>query len=97
MSSTSWAMIIETDRLILRPQQYSDYECWYAGFASRLPQQYKYDEGQISLDGCDPHWFASLCQRDQEQALSDYACIFGIFFQADESAPRQCRYFNNSA
>ena len=79
MSETSWAMTIETERLILRPQKCSDYESWYAGFAGRLPQQYKYDEGQISLDGYDSNWFASLCKRHQEQALSDYAYIFGVF------------------
>lgn len=72
-------MVIETERLILRPQEFSDYESWYAGFAGRLPQQYKYDEGQISLDGFNPNWFASLCKRHQEQALSDYAYIFGVF------------------
>lgn len=72
-------MVIETDRLILRPQECSDYESWCAGFAGRLPRQYKYDEGQISLDGYDPNWFASLCKRHQEQALGDYAYIFGVF------------------
>lgn len=79
MSRSPCAVVIETNRLILRPQECSDYESWYAGFAGRLPQQYKYDEGQISLDGCDRHWFSGLCQRHQEQALSDYAYIFGVF------------------
>jgi [ribosomal protein S5]-alanine N-acetyltransferase len=79
MSGTSWLETIETERLILRPQESSDYESWYAGFLGRLPQQYKYDEGQINLDGCDPNWFASLCKRHQEQAFSDYAYIFGVF------------------
>jgi len=79
IGGTSWAMKIETERLILRPHQCSDYECWYAGFAGRLPQQYKYDEGSISLDDCNSNWFVSLCERHQKQALSDYAYIFGVF------------------
>lgn len=79
MSGKSWALTIETERLILRLQEPSDYKSWYAGFAGRLPQQYKYDEGQISLDGCHPDWFSNLCKRHQQQALSDYAYIFGVF------------------
>ncbi len=81
MSATSWALTIETERLILRPLEPSDYESWYAGFSGRLPQQHKYDEGQICLEGCDRDWFADLCDRHQKQALSDYAYIFGVFFK----------------
>ena len=81
MIKRSWALTIETNRLILRPQKSDDYQSWYAGFLGRLPQQYKYDEGQISLDGCDPAWFSNLCKRHQEQALSDYAYIFGVFLK----------------
>jgi [ribosomal protein S5]-alanine N-acetyltransferase len=79
MSETSWTLTIETERLLLRPQESGDYESWYAGFAGRLPQQYKYDEGQISLDAYDADWFSGLCKRHQEQALTDYAYIFGVF------------------
>lgn len=79
MNKTDWLLTIETERLILRPQQSEDYQAWYAGFAGRLPPQSKYDEGQISLAGCDRDWFSNLCQRHQEQALSDYAYIFGVF------------------
>ncbi|MEM1238275.1 MAG: GNAT family protein [Cyanobacteria bacterium P01_H01_bin.26] len=79
MSEVAWTQVIETDRLILRPQKSSDYEVWYAGFSGRLPQQSKYDEGWISLKGCDPAWFSKLCAHHQEQALSDYAYIFGVF------------------
>ena len=76
-----WTLTIETERLILRPQRSSDYESWYAGFSSRLPQQSKYDEGPISLEGCDRTWFSKLCDRHQEQALRDYAYIFGVFLK----------------
>jgi [ribosomal protein S5]-alanine N-acetyltransferase len=81
MNETAWRLTIETDRLMLRPQEPSDYEAWYTGFADRLPQQYQYDEGQINLAGCDRSWFSSLCECHQEQAARDYAYIFGVFSQ----------------
>ncbi|NER80614.1 MAG: GNAT family N-acetyltransferase [Leptolyngbya sp. SIO1D8] len=81
MSEVAWTLTIETERLILRPQNSSDYEAWYAGFSNRLPQQSKYDEGRVSLQGCDPAWFSNLCDYHQQQALSDYAYIFGVFLK----------------
>lgn len=44
MGETSWTLTIETERLILRPQEAEDYETWYAGFSGRLPQQHKYTD-----------------------------------------------------
>ncbi len=79
MRKIFWALTIETDRLILRPLEPSDYEAWYAGFANRLPQQSQYDEGQICLEDYDRDWFVDLCDRHQTQALSDYVYIFGVF------------------
>jgi [ribosomal protein S5]-alanine N-acetyltransferase len=79
MSQTDWTLKIETERLILRPQQPDDYQSWLGGFADRLPQQSKYDEGAINLDNFDQDWFENSCKFHQEQALSDYAYIFGIF------------------
>ncbi|KAM3110005.1 hypothetical protein [Phormidesmis sp. 146-33] len=65
---TSWALTLVTERLILRPQQASDYQDWYAGFAGRSPSQHPYDEGLVSLEHCDRDWFAKLCQRHQQEA-----------------------------
>lgn len=79
MRDAVWMPEIETERLVLRLQKPSDYETWYAGFSGHLPQQSKYDKGQVSLEGCDIAWFSGLCDRHQEQALSDYAYIFGVF------------------
>ncbi|NET34900.1 MAG: GNAT family N-acetyltransferase [Cyanothece sp. SIO1E1] len=79
MDKTSWTLTLQTERLILRPQKTNDYESWYAAFSERLPQQYKYDEGQINLDGYDVTRFASICESHQKQALSDYAYIWGVF------------------
>jgi [ribosomal protein S5]-alanine N-acetyltransferase len=47
MRKTSWALTIETERLILRPLEPSDYESWYAGFSGRLPQQQNYSSLQV--------------------------------------------------
>jgi RimJ/RimL family protein N-acetyltransferase len=79
MGEISWTLTIDTERLILRPLQPSDYESWYAGFSGRLPKQHQYDDGQVSLEECDRQWFADLCQRHQQLALNDQAYIFGIF------------------
>lgn len=76
---TSWILTINTERLILRPQQSSDYDSWYAGFASRLPKQHKYDEGQVDLNHCDLAWFSELCQRHQKLSLNDEVYVFGVF------------------
>ena len=84
MTETSWRLTIPTERLILRPQQPTDYEHWYAGFAGRLPSQHQYDDGLVSLEHCDQEWFVDLCQRHQEQALADQVFVFGIFFRQTE-------------
>jgi [ribosomal protein S5]-alanine N-acetyltransferase len=81
-SETSWTLTtltINTERLILRPQQPTDYEHWYAGFAGRSPSQRQYDDGLVGLDHCDRQWFADLCQRHQREALTDQFFVFGIF------------------
>ncbi len=79
MSDLAWELTIETERLILRPQRPDDYQSWRAGFLGRLPSQSKYDEGWISLDDHDLDRFVDSCNYHQEQALVDYAYIFGIF------------------
>lgn len=82
MSKASWILTITTERLMLRPQQPSDYEAWYAGFGGRLPKQHKYDAGLVDLQKCDLHWFSELCQRHQKRALLDQEYIFGVFLRA---------------
>jgi [ribosomal protein S5]-alanine N-acetyltransferase len=75
----TWTLTIATERLLLRPQQPSDYDRWYAGFAGRSPSQHKYDDGLVNLDHCDREWFVDLCQRHQQLALDDLVYVFGIF------------------
>ncbi|MGF1482377.1 MAG: GNAT family N-acetyltransferase [Cyanophyceae cyanobacterium] len=76
-----WNLTLSTERLILRPQQPSDYEAWYAGFAGRLPSQHRYDAGLVDLTECDRQWFSDLCQRHQKRALLDQDYIFGVFLR----------------
>lgn len=79
ISKASWTMTINTERLILRPQQPNDYDSWYAGFVGRLPKQHQYDAGKLDMDGCDSAWFSDLCDRHQELASKDEVYVFGIF------------------
>lgn len=74
-----WPLRIETDRLILRPQEPRDFKAWYDGFVNRSPSRSTYDEGQIDMARCNPDWFLRICERHQEQALRDYAYILGVF------------------
>ena len=79
MSKGAWAIVLNTERLILRPHQPDDYESWYRGFSGRLPKQHRYDPGLLDLEVCSPDWFANLCQHHQELALNDQVYIFGVF------------------
>lgn len=79
MAETFWKLTLITERLILRPQQPGDYEHWVAGFAGRMESQHQYDDGLVRLEHCDREWFTNLCQRHQQEALSDLFFIFGIF------------------
>ncbi|MCY7382350.1 MAG: GNAT family N-acetyltransferase [Microcoleus sp. CAN_BIN18] len=79
MAKAVWKLTLTTERLILRPQQPGDYEHWIAGFARRMESQHQYDDGLVSLEHCDREWFTNLCQRHQQEALSDLFFIFGIF------------------
>lgn len=79
MVETCWTLTIHTERLILRPQQPSDYEIWHAGFSNRLPSQHHYDDGLVSLAHCDQKWFEGLCQRQQQQAIADRMYVLGVF------------------
>lgn len=79
MGETAWTLTINTERLLLRPQQPSDYEFWYSGFSGRLPKQHQYDDGLVNLEHCDYQWFVNLCQRHHQLALNDQVYVFGIF------------------
>ena len=79
--SDSWTLTLTTECLMLRPQQPSDYEAWYAGFAGRFPKRHQHDTGKVNLEECHLNWFLKLCRRHQHLALSDQVYIFGIFLR----------------
>jgi [ribosomal protein S5]-alanine N-acetyltransferase len=72
-------LTIATERLVLRPQEPEDYECWYAGFDGRLPSQRNHDDGWVDLGHCDRDWFVALCERHQHEASADEVYVFGVF------------------
>jgi [ribosomal protein S5]-alanine N-acetyltransferase len=78
-------MIIETERLAIRPIEEGDYETWLQGFSNRLPSQHKYDEGKIDMSECTKEWFADLVQNYQQEAVRDTVYIFDIFHKENGS------------
>lgn len=77
-------LVIETDRLIIRPYTSSDYKNWYTGYDSRLPSQYKYDDGRPSdMPKSTEEWFTEWINGFYEAAVKDDTYVFGIFRKED--------------
>lgn len=74
-----WALTIETERLMLRPQRPDDYEQWYEGFARRWPSVNPYDRGWQNMTECSRDWFANLCEHHQKIAIEDKTYVLGVF------------------
>jgi ribosomal-protein-alanine N-acetyltransferase len=66
-----WPITLETERLVLRSIEPGDYQAWYDAMLGRLPQQHKYDDDLVELDGLDADWYADACKLHQESALKD--------------------------
>lgn len=63
---------IETERLVIRPFELSDYENWYKGFSDRSPSLYKYDEGRpITMEHNTREWFEKWIRGFAEAAMKD--------------------------
>jgi len=77
-------MSTETDRLIIRPLNKTDYSNWFNEFTNRLPSQHKHDKGRINMSNCSEQWFDQLVRDHQELALTDQAYIFGVFHKDDD-------------
>lgn len=73
----------ETERLVIRPLNYDDYENWLNEFENRYPSQNPYDQGKIDMSECTLEWFHNLVDKHQELALSDIAYVFGVFRKED--------------
>ena len=77
-------LIIETERLIIRPFKNSDYQEWSKGFNNRLPSQYKYDEGyDPDSSAYTKKWFVDWIGEFHEDAEKDDLYILGIFRKED--------------
>jgi len=77
-------LIIETDRLIIRPFQKEDFAEWDRGYRNRLPSQHKYDDGfNDDSSSFSKQWYTELIQGFNEAAEKDEAYVFGIFRKDD--------------
>ncbi|WP_017185639.1 GNAT family N-acetyltransferase [Alkalibacillus haloalkaliphilus] len=76
-------IVSETDRLIIKPLEKSDYESWLDAFESRKPSQHRHDEGKRDMSNCTKEWFRDLVDKHQELANSDTAFVFGLFRKTD--------------
>ena len=78
------SLVIETDRLILRPYKKEDYQNWYEQFDGRKASQYKYDEGRPhDMTRSTEGWFTNWIKNFSLLAKRDEMYILGIFRKQD--------------
>lgn len=75
--------ISETERLIIRPLKYTDYENWLNEFENRYQSQHRHDQGKMDMRECTAEWFNNLVDKHQELANTDIAHVFGVFRKVD--------------
>ena len=75
----AWPLRLETERLVLRSLDPSDYETWSAAMQARLPRQHSYDDDPFDLEGLDADAFAQICADYQTAALNDQGYNWSIF------------------
>lgn len=73
----------ETERLVIRPLQLTDYGNWLNAYKGRHSSQHRHDRGKMDMSGCTREWFAKLVDKHQKLALTDNEFIFGIFRKED--------------
>ncbi|MGT2774691.1 GNAT family N-acetyltransferase [Streptococcus hyovaginalis] len=73
---------IQTDRLVIRPLTFDDYEVWYRAYSERKPSQSAYDDGYIDMMPCTKTWFEELVLRHRQLADNDEQYIVAIFTQS---------------
>ncbi|MGV3465590.1 MAG: GNAT family N-acetyltransferase [Heyndrickxia sp.] len=77
-------LIIETNRLIIRPYTIEDYENWYTNYDRRLPSQYEYDDGRpLDMPLSTKEWFSKWINGFSQSAVMDDTYVFGIFRKGD--------------
>lgn len=82
-STGTFDVASETERLIIRPLESSDYNEWMYGFTGRTESQSKHDPGKMDMSECTEDWFDELVYKHQELAKNDVAHVFGIFHKRD--------------
>ncbi|MCK1998708.1 GNAT family N-acetyltransferase [Psychrobacillus psychrodurans] len=77
-------LVINTERLIIRPFKKDDYSDWYKQFDSRMPSKYKYDDGRpSSVSTYTEEWFIDWINGFNELAKKDKMYNLGIFRKED--------------
>lgn len=75
---------LETERLVIRPLENSDYTSWYSGFNNRLESLSDFDDGKLDMSMCDIDWFKNLVARHSSLWENDSIYIFGVFLKNGE-------------
>ncbi|BCB02616.1 GNAT family N-acetyltransferase [Bacillus sp. KH172YL63] len=76
-------IVLETERLEIRPLKKQDYKNWLHEFENRDISQHRYDKGKIDMSECTLEWFEHLVDKHQDLALTDVAHVFGVFRKED--------------
>lgn len=76
-------IVSETERLVLRPLQETDYEEWLAGFYDKLPKQNKYDDEKTDMSEWTQEKFNQVVRSHQDLAMKDKIYVFSIFRKSD--------------
>lgn len=75
---------LESERLIIRPLEESDYDSWYTSFMNRGPSLTPFDDGILDMSMCDINWFKNLVNLQRKEWESDIVYIFGVFLKSGE-------------
>lgn len=77
-------LVIDTERLIIRPLKKDDYSDFYKQFDRRMPSKYKYDDGRpSSMFAYTEEWFVDWINGFNELAKKDKMYNLGIFRKED--------------
>lgn len=68
-----------TDRLIIRPLDFSDYDSWLLSFSEREESKYRHDKGKIDLTDRNKKWFNNFVDNHRKLFENDEMYIFSIF------------------
>ena len=75
----------ETERLVIRLLEESDYASWFTQYENRFPSQHQYDEGKLDMSICSKEWFCDLVAKHHQMAEDDKVYVFGVFRKVDNA------------